>query len=269
MDELELGRLPVEMEVDDDRGLTWHVCIKKRDRINLEDVIKYAQSFTSMADRTGAVSKYKEAHTGMIFLNALLRHNPSKRFDTGSGSKSTTYFDHRNSMLQQNLGFNKFLQAWSGFYQSASVRFARLTVNVDSATAIYICPGTNFVKFAATLMRAEEHELEEILHNNPHQFKRSVTDKLKHVGFRTKHLKADKGTDTGNTYFTSYVFAFDFAGAVKYTFQRRGFSIGPNGEQIEKLVKYSIVDVCPNTNYDVHLLTEMSNSTLTRFMASN
>jgi eukaryotic translation initiation factor 2C len=244
MNKLDLKDDPAVIEVSE--GLrTWHICIKKRDNINLKDLLVYSEGISQSTQKALAVSKIQDAHRGMVFLNALLRHAPSKRFQTGQGGKSTTYFDHSNEALQQCLAFNRLIQAWSGVYQSASVRFGRLTVNVDIATAIYIQPDAPFTDYVASLCgpQIRPYELQDWFQREIPGAIRSVLNKLKGVGFRTKHLKDDAMKDAANTYLTKYVWKIEVGKtAANHTFDRRIITVGRDGKPVQALQKTTVRD---------------------------
>lgn len=254
MNPLDLSSDPAILDIEE-RGRIWQISIKKRQNINFQDLLAFVYSNAQKKEKDGAVSKSTEAHQCMIFLNALLRNDPLKRFQTGQGSKSTTYFDQNNSNLRQRLGFNSMLDACSGVYQSASLRFGRLTVNVDIATAIYIQPGAPLIQYVAALCGRDVRPKD--LQNYFDRQGPAVTDlilqKLRSIGFRTKHLKRDKMADSYNRYFTDYVFRCNpREDADNYMFNQKITAIGDDGKPYQTFKKTSVTKYYEET-YNIKL----------------
>lgn len=157
------------------------------------------------------------------FLNALLRSDPSKRFISGQGSKSTTYFDRTPATTLALRSTGDVLEAWRGFYQTAIIRFGKLTVNVDTSTNAFIRPGINFLDAVAGLAGISVDHLEGAYIQRPHDL-RSIMRKFVGVGFKCKHIKDGPKGDVARR-----VMRFTVKGATEETFERRKFTKDPEG----------------------------------------
>lgn len=188
----------------------------------------------------GAVNATQEDHVQLClkFLNALLRSNPAKRFITGQGNKSTTYFDRTPSTTLALRSTGGVLEAWRGFYQTVVVRFGKLTVNVDTTTNAFIQPGINFLAAIAGFAGMSPDRVEDaFLHDR--DTLTPIMRKLVGVGFKTKHMKEGPKRDM-----VKRVMRMTARGAGEEQFERRKFTKNPaTGEDDMTLETITVAEV--------------------------
>lgn len=170
------------------------------------------------------------------FLNALLRTDPSRRFVTGQGNKSTTYFDRTPATTLALQSTNGVLEAWRGFYQTAVIRFGKLTVNVDTSTNAFIRPGISILDAIAGIAGIQPDRLDGFYSQRPHDLS-SVMRKFVGVGFKCKHIKGPKYD------LVRRVMRFTTRGAADESFERRTFSKDPaGGDDIMTLASTTVAE---------------------------
>ncbi|KAL7268541.1 hypothetical protein RUND412_008830 [Rhizina undulata] len=163
-----------------------------------------------------------QVHIALKFISSLLRIDPARRFVSGAGNKSTTFFDRGGSTTMPLKSTNNVLEAWRGFYQTAIIRFGKLTVNVDTATTAFIKPGMGLVYAIAGLMNVPPERLEAAYLQHRDQFM-AAARKFSGCGFVTKHIKEGPKKDM-----VRRVFKFSEPGAGKSTFEFRKFEKDPD-----------------------------------------
>lgn len=151
------------------------------------------------------------------FLNALLRAYPSKRFITGQGNRSTTYFERTPATTLPLQSTGNVLEAWRGFYQTAVIRFGKLTINVDTSTNAFIRPGISILEAIAGLAGMSSDRLEAAFVQRHHDLA-PVMRKFVGVGFQCKHIKGPKAD------LVRRIMRFTAQGANEETFERRIFT---------------------------------------------
>ena len=174
------------------------------------------------------------------FINSLLRMDCSQRFISGQGAKSTTFYDKLrdgNTSITLNSTHGA-LEAWRGFYQSAAIRFGRITVNVDTATATFIKPGINFIDAICRISGITPDNLEHAFAGSRERVLESAK-KFGSVGFKVKHIKeGTKGEMSRRG------FRLTRLGADEDTFELRKWSVDEaTGEKSFTLHKISIAEV--------------------------
>lgn len=171
------------------------------------------------------------------FLNALLRADPSRRFVTGHGNRSTTYFDRSPATTLGLQSTGGVLEAWRGFYQTAIIRFGKLTVNVDTSTNAFIRPGISILDAIAGLAGVPPDGLEATFAQRSHDLA-SVMRKLVGVGFKCKHLKDGSKADV-----VRRIMRFTTHGAADESFERRTYIKDPaGGDDIMKMELTTVAD---------------------------
>jgi len=186
------------------------------------------------------------------FINSLLRKECTERFVSGQGAKSTTFFDKSrdgNTSLTLN-STQGVIEAWRGFYQTASARFGQITVNVDTATATFIKPGINFIDAISKFSGVRQEDLERGFDGNRERILEAAK-KFSGVGFRVKHLKKGSKGEVSRR-----GFRLTRLSAEEDTFQIRIWSTDDEGNKTFTLEDISIAEVplTPSTS-DTILLT--------------
>jgi eukaryotic translation initiation factor 2C len=133
------------------------------------------------------------------------------------------------------------LEAWRGFYQTAAIRFGRITVNVDTATATFIKPGINFIEAISRISGIQPENLEHAFVGSRERVLESAK-KFGSVGFKVKHIKAGTKGDMSRR-----GFKLTRLGADEDTFELRKWSTDDaTGEKSFTLEKISIAEVIFN-----------------------
>lgn len=192
---------------------------------------------TTSLDDVADFSKEDQIEICLKFLNALLRADPSKRFMSGHGNKSTAYFHRTPETTSSLTSANRVLEAWRGFYQNIAVRFGKLTVNVDTITATFIKPGIIFLDAICGLANINILHAEDVYHAEPQRL-REIVRKFIGVGFRIRHIKEGPKKDL-----VRRVMRLTEHGASREMFSKRRFDIDPvTGEETMTMESISVED---------------------------
>ena len=189
-----------------------------------------------------ALANYEQDQEVLLclkFINSLLRKECTERFVSGQGSKSTTFFDKSrdgNTSLALN-STQGVIEAWRGFYQTASARFGQITVNVDTATATFIKPGMNFIDAISRFSGVRQEDLERGFDGNRERILEAAR-KFSGVGFKVKHLKKGSKGEVSRR-----GFRLTRLSAEEDTFQIRIWSTDDEGNKTFTLEEISIAEV--------------------------
>lgn len=178
---------------------------------------------TTLLSASANPTREDHVHLCLKFLNALLRADPSRRFVTGQGNKSTTYFDRSPATTLALQSTGGVLEAWRGFYQTAIIRFGKLTINVDTSTNAFIRPGISILDAIAGLAGISVDRLEGAFAQRPHDLG-FVFRKFVGVGFKCKHIKQGAKVDL-----VRRIMRFTTRGARDESFEQRTFAKDPGG----------------------------------------
>lgn len=206
-------------------ALTNWVLREQQKGITVEALVNYAQD--------------QEVLLCLKFINSLLRKECTERFVSGQGAKSTTFFDKSrdgNTSLTLN-STQGVIEAWRGFYQTASARFGQITVNVDTATATFIKPGINFIDAISKFSGVRQEDLERGFDGNRERILEAAK-KFSGVGFRVKHLKKGSKGEVSRR-----GFRLTRLSAEEDTFQIRIWSTDDEGNKTFTLEDISIAEV--------------------------
>lgn len=218
------------------RTRTFSVVLRERAMLEMEHLVKFVQMVHRSTELHQSLSENAPAHDGLVFLNALLRHQPSKKFLTSDSRRATTFYD-RGGLGGSRLQSNPVLEAWSGWFQAVTVRFGRLTVNVDTATVAFLRPGMNFVDFVAESLGMRRENVEHEYQRSPHQIFEMLS-KLKKCRFTTHHMQRTSQWDKYHI-----VKKIEPKGASELTFKKKKFTTNESGETEEASEEQSIADV--------------------------
>ncbi|CAZ85753.1 unnamed protein product [Tuber melanosporum] len=187
-----------------------------------------------------ALANYEQDQEVLLclkFINSLLRKDCTERFVSGQGNKSTTFFDKsRDGNTSLTLSSTQgVIEAWRGFYQTASARFGQITVNVDTATATFIKPGINFIDAISRFSGVQPEDLERGFDGNRERIMEAAK-KFSGVGFKVKHIKGPKGEISRRG------FRLTRLSAEEDTFQIRNWNTDDEGNKTFTLEEISIAE---------------------------
>lgn len=208
------------------RTFRCNVDISYSGTLNTDAFVRWLSNENGRTTLLGATANpAQEDHVQLClkFLNALLRADPSRRFVTGQGNKSTTYFDRSPATTLALQSTGGVLEAWRGFYQTAVIRFGKLTINVDTSTNAFIRPGISILEAVAGLAGIAVDHFEGLFIKNPNNYG-PILRKFVGVGFKCGHMKQGAKNDL-----VRRIMRFTTHGAKNETFEQRTFAKDPSG----------------------------------------